>query len=148
MKLGTYCSNKSNVTSGIPQGSILGPTLFAIYINDLSNCLTSQCQMLADDVKIYKKSFNHGILQMNINNMLKLSSNLCLYFNTNKCNVLHSGEKNTDCDYFISIGEVDYKLNNSQLVNELGVTFYPKLYFNHHIYEIKHKATKIFGILK
>ena len=47
---------------------------------------------------------NHDIVQMDINNMLKWSSNWCLYFNTNKCNVLHSGEKNTDCDYFMSIG--------------------------------------------
>ena len=148
MKVGTSCSNKSNVTSGIPQGSILGPTLFAIYINDLPNSLTSQCKMFADDLKIYNKSFNHDIVQMDINNMLKWSSNWCLYFNTNKCNVLHSGEKNTDCNYFKSICEVDYKINNSQLVKDLGVTFDPKLNFNHHIYEITHKATKILGILK
>ena len=49
VKVGTSCSNKSNVPSGIPQGSILGPTLFAIYINDLPNSLTSQCKMFADD---------------------------------------------------------------------------------------------------
>ena len=67
VKVGTYCSNKSNVTSGIPQGSILGPTLFAIYINDLPNSLTSQCKMFADDLKIYNKSFNHDIVQMDIN---------------------------------------------------------------------------------
>ena len=69
-------------------------------------------------------------------------------FNTNKCNVLHSGEKNTDCDYFMSIGEVDYRINNSQLVKDLRVTFDPKFNFCHHIYEITHKATKILGILK
>ena len=79
--------------------------------------------------------------------MLKWSSNWCLYFNTSKCSV-HSGEKNTDCDYFMSIGEVDYKINNSQIVKDLRVTFDPKLNFNHHIYEITHKATKILGILK
>ena len=148
MKVGTSCSNKYNVTSGIPQGSILGPTLFAIYINDLTNSLTSQCKMFADDLKIYDKSFNHDIVQMDINNMLKWSSKWCLYINTNKCNVLHSEEKNTDCDYFMSIGEVDYKINNSQLVKDLGVTFDPKLNFNHHIYEITHKSTKTLGILK
>ena len=55
--------------------------------------------------------------------MFKWLHNWCLYFNTNKCNVLHGGEKNTDCHYFMSIGEVDYKLSNSQLVKDLGVTF-------------------------
>ena len=123
VKVGTSCSNKSNVTGGIPQGSILGPTLFAICINDLPNCLTSQCKMLADDLRIYSKSFNHDIVQMDISNMLKWSSNCCLYFNTNKCNVLHRGEKNIDCDYFMSIGEIDHMINNCQLVKDLGVTF-------------------------
>ena len=47
----------------------------------------------------------------------------------------------------MSIDEVDYKINNSQLVKDLGVTFDPKLNFNHHIYEITYKATKILGIL-
>ena len=148
VKVGTSCSNKSNVISGIPQGSILGPTLFAIYINDLPNSLTSQCKMFADGQKIYNKSLNHDIAQMDINNILKWSGKWCLYFNTNKCNVLHSGEKNTDCDYFMSIGEVDNKTNNSQLVKDLGVTFDPKLNFSHRIYEITHKATKILGISK
>ena len=146
MKVGTSCSNKSNVTSGIPQGSILGPTLFTIYINDLPNCLTSQCKMFADDLKMYNRSFNHDIVQMDINNMLKWSSNWCLYINTNKCCVLHGGEKNTGCDYFMSIDEVDHKINNSQLVKDLRVTLDPKLNSNHHIYEITHKATKILGI--
>ena len=85
---------------------------------------------------------NHLIVtvqQMDINNMLKWSSKWSLYFNTNKCSVLHSGEKNTDCDYFMSIG--DHKINNNQLVKYLGVTFDPKLNANHHIYEITHKAT-------
>ena len=54
--------------------------------------------------------------------MLRWSSHWCLYLNTDKCSVLHIGEKNTDCDYFMSIGEVDYKINNSPLVKDLGVT--------------------------
>ena len=85
---------------------------------------------------------------MGINNMVIWSTDWCLYFNTKKCNVLHSGEKNTNCDYIMSVGEVDYKLNNSQIVKDLGVNFDPKLNHNQHTYEIIHKATKIWGTLK
>ena len=75
VKVGTSCSNKSNVTSGIRQGGILGPTSFAIYRNVLPICLTSQCKMFADDLQIHSKSFYHDIVQMNIDNMFKWSSN-------------------------------------------------------------------------
>ena len=61
---------------------------------------------------------------------------------------MHSREKNTDSGYFMCIGVVDYKLNNSQLVKDLGVSFDTKFNLNHNIYEITHKATKVFGILK
>ena len=52
------------------------------------------------DVKIYSKSFNHDIVQININNMLKWSSNWCLYFNANKCIVLHSGVLGQSCQRY------------------------------------------------
>ena len=77
MKVGTSWPNKPNVTCRIPQGSILGPILSTIYINDLPYCPISQCKMFADDLKIYNKSFNHDIVQMDIN-MLTWSSNWCL----------------------------------------------------------------------
>ena len=48
----------------------------------------------------------------------------------------------------MSIGEVDCKINRSQLFKHQGVTFDPKFNLSHHIYEITHKATKIFGIIK
>ena len=48
----------------------------------------------------------------------------------------------------MSVGEVDYKLNNSQLIKDIRVTFDPILNLNQHICEIKYKATMILGILK
>ena len=48
----------------------------------------------------------------------------------------------------MSIGEVDCKINRSQLLRHEGDTYDPKLNLSHLIYEITHKATKIFGIIK
>ena len=93
MRVGTSCSSKSHIISEIPQGSILASILFAIYVNDLLNYFSSQCKMFADDAKIYNKSINHDIVQMDINDMVTWSTDWCLYFNTKKYNVLHGGEK-------------------------------------------------------
>lgn len=45
-------SNWSPVTSGVPQGSVLGPFMFIVYINDLPNELSTNCKMYADDIKL------------------------------------------------------------------------------------------------
>ena len=47
-------SNWKSVTSGVPQGSILGPTLFLIYVNDLPDQIKSTAKMFADDTKLYR----------------------------------------------------------------------------------------------
>ena len=59
VKVGTSCSYKSNVISGILRGSILGTILSSICINNLPDCFTSQCKMFANDVK---KRTNHLIM--------------------------------------------------------------------------------------
>ena len=47
------CSNTAKVTSGIPQGSVLGPILFLVFINDLPNVIQASIKLFADDAKIY-----------------------------------------------------------------------------------------------
>ena len=46
-------SSSDNVTAGVPQGSILGPLLFPIYVNDLPNNLSSNCKLFADDTSLF-----------------------------------------------------------------------------------------------
>ena len=55
MKVNSLTVVSTNVTSGVPQGSVLGPLLFLAYINDISTNLSSSCRLFADDCILYRE---------------------------------------------------------------------------------------------
>lgn len=80
-------SSLSDVTSGIPQGSVLGPVLFLIYINDLPEVVQSIIKLFADDTKMYSvvnKPEQAVIMQNDILNLIKWSDDWLLKFNNDK----------------------------------------------------------------
>uniref|UniRef100_A0A2D4JW71 Reverse transcriptase domain-containing protein n=1 Tax=Micrurus paraensis TaxID=1970185 RepID=A0A2D4JW71_9SAUR len=93
VKIGSAISNPAPVNSGVPQGSVLGPTLFILYINDLCNHLISNCILFADDVKLFNTTDNATILQSDLDYVSEWSNIWQLQISTNKCSVLHIGKK-------------------------------------------------------
>ena len=83
-------SEWQEVTSGIPQGSVLGPLLFLIYINDLPDGITSTIYMYADDTKLYreiKSSDDHQILQNDLSKLCTWSKKWLLKFHPKNVHV-------------------------------------------------------------
>ena len=102
-----------NVTSGIPQGSVLGPVLFLLYINDLPDNVTSNVYMFADDTKIYRPMTSHEdttILQNDLDCLQSWLAKWLLNFNLHKCKVM-SITKSTACNH----DSADYYLKKKKL---------------------------------
>ena len=90
------------VRSGVPQGSVLGPTLFLIFIDDLLKNLDSPGKLFADDAKIYRRiggPRDGVILQEDIYKLEIWSQKWLLDSNKDKCKVMHFGPKNPGYSY-------------------------------------------------
>ena len=95
-------SNWKSVLSGVPQGSVLGPILFLIYINDLDDSITSNVLKFADDTKLFRKVNTDGDkqhLQNDIYRLMKWSEKWQMLFNFGKCKCLHTGHRNLNVNY-------------------------------------------------
>nr|VZI39880.1 unnamed protein product [Spirometra erinaceieuropaei] len=92
--VGDRLSAEVAVESGVPQGSVLDPTLFIIYVNDCVSELNCDVAMFADDVKIWsviRTEFDEERLQADLTRLEKWSQDWLLPFNVTKCNVLRVG---------------------------------------------------------
>ena len=89
MKIGSTRSQPSPVTTGVPQGSVLGPLLFLIYINDLPSVVSSNIAMYADDITIW--STNDSLLQSSIDATKRWSVEWNLPINNDKCIAMSFG---------------------------------------------------------
>ena len=138
-------SNYADVRSGIPQGSVLGPLLFIVFINDLPDNIDSICKIFADDTKVYGSTTNHPILQNDLLKLLEWSNVWQLKFNVSKCKVLHVGKKNERHSYYMD-DALTVKLDVTETEKDVGVTFSPKLDFSEHINTIVKKANQLTGL--
>ena len=144
---GTY-SDWAPVTSGIPQGSVLGPVLFTIYINDLPDEITSDIYLFADDTKIFteiKSDEDVQKLQHDLNKLQEWSNKWLLKFHPEKCKVLDiSIRGKLEYEYYLD----DVKLSHTNTEKDLGVHIDNRLKFDSHIGTKINKANNVLGAIR
>jgi hypothetical protein len=139
-------SKWTDVTSGIPQGSVLGPILFTIYINDLPDVAQNVAKLFADDTKLYAavNNTNDEIkLQGDIDRLMQWSKEWLLTFNKSKCKHVHFGQPN-NARYQMG-GDI---ITQSTEEKDFGITIDEKLKFQIHINNQTKKVNQRLGMIK
>ena len=141
VKVGCTYSESHNVPSGVPQGSVLGPLLFLIFINDLPDSIKSFVELFADDVKLLVGPSMQNIVQTDLESLTVWEETWKLKFNLEKCKVLYIGTENERYNYSLS----NKGLEEITEERDLGVVFNNSFNFNDHILAIVSKANQKIG---
>lgn len=141
------CSGWLPVHSGVPQGSVLGPVLFLVYVNDLTDSLESTASLFADDAKIYRvleTEDDAESLQRDMKRLEEWSTKWLLTFNISKCKTMHIGHNNQQADYKLN----DTSLEKTTQEKDLGVIVAHDLKASVHVATVAAKANSRLGIIK
>ena len=134
------------VDSGVPQGSILGPLLFIIFINGIDEGIMSDILKFADDTKIFgkagtKESVNK--LRADLQALLNWSEKWQMKFNTEKCKVMHIGVNNLKEEYFMGCK----KLEEIMEERDLGVIVSSNFKVSKQCIKAARKGNQILGLI-
>ena len=158
-------SSLKPVLSGVPQGSILGPILFVMFINDLPSCLHqgTNIALYADDTKIWRPIYaniDHDILQKDIDNLNDWAIKNKMKFHPQKCKVVSLCSRDSPLNTRSSLGiftfpftQFHYTIGGDPLEytdseKDLGVLINPSFDFNDQINALISKANQQFGLLR
>jgi len=142
-----YTSSWQLVLSGIPQGSVLGPLLFLIYINDIDKGILNWLLKFADDTKVFGVVNNSGDsqrLQQDLSKLFKWSHDWQMLFNIEKCKVLHIGSDNQHFSYHMDGCELE-KCTEEK---DLGVIITNDMKSSRQCLQAYNRASRILGMIR
>lgn len=145
-----HYSSWTDVISGVPQGSVLGPLLFLIFVGDLPLWIRNEIRMFADDTKIWSKITSDTdslSLQEDVNALLRWSDKWLLRFNPKKCKVMHIGHQ-LNTQYTMNENDVVTTLQNVKEIKDLGVVFMDNLKPSTQCVKSAAKAQSVLGLIK
>ncbi|KAK4474271.1 hypothetical protein MN116_000359, partial [Schistosoma mekongi] len=138
------------ITSGVVQGSVLGPLLFIIYINSICRCfITGNPYLYADDLKVVYKTDKNDVahcienMQDELNKLGKWCSKWCLEFNTEKCGWMCVGDPKLEVQLVLS----NHKLPKLNTVTDLGIQYSHNINFSEHISAKLSKSRRLLGFI-
>lgn len=147
----SYNSHRSDpyiATSGVPQGSNLGPMLFLLFIEDLTLSVSSEKLLYADDLKIFRiihTTDDCALLQDDINRVEEWCIINKFKMNISKCKAVTYTRKINPIHHTYTYSSV--QLSRTDLIEDLGVLFDAKLTFTMHMYKITESSLKLLGFM-
>ena len=140
-------SDWAPVGSGIPQGTVLGPTLFLLYVNDLPVSVESKTMLFADDTKMYRVANSQAErdqLQVDLDKLGSWSEKWELPFNAAKCKSLHIGPNNPRQVYNIK----SIPLEQVTEEKDLGICIDENIKFRKQAANAASKANRVLGTIR
>ena len=145
--MGEVVSDWMDVLSGVPQGSVLGPLLFIIFINDLPEAVKGLCKLFADDTKLIstiRSPSDLTILQSDVDNLVEWADNWLMEFNDDKCKYMVFNNKQLVIDLKMK-GE---PLSSTEKERDLGIYISSDLKWGYQVSLAANRASSVLGQLK
>ena len=152
--MGDYSSEWCQVRSGVPQGSVIGPLLFIIYINDLPDLLNCNSSLFADDTKIYSRlsesSYELDVerIQLDLDIIVKWCNDWQMELNVDKCKVMHIGRLNKNHNYTMLNNDERKILLKTESERDLGIIISNNMKYESQCNKASSSAIRMLNLLK
>ena len=142
-------SRSATVDSGVPQGTVLGPLLFLLHINDLPSVVDSQVRLFADDCLVYRpirSEADQVLLQRDLSALELWGDTWGMRFNAIKCNIMLISRCRNPLTRMYSL--CNHVLSEVDTAKYLGINLSSELSWSPHVSSVVSKANSTLGFLR